>query len=115
MVNEKTGSTRFEMQDLPQEVARRVETMKPGDISEAFVMKDPKRNKDVVAIVRLTKRIDGHRATLSDDFNLVKQMYEASRKDEILRDWVEKKIKDTYVHIEDGWNDCDFRYKGWRR
>lgn len=115
MVNEKTGSTRFEMQDLPQEVARRVETMKPGDISEAFVMKDPKRNKDMVAIVRLTKRIDGHRATLSDDFNLVKQMYEASRKDEILRDWVEKKIKDTYVHIEDGWNDCDFRYKGWRR
>ena len=42
-------------------------------------------------------------------------MYEASRKNEILSDWVEKKIKDTYVHIEEGWDDCDFRYKGWMK
>lgn len=115
MVNHKTGTSRFEMQDLPVEVARHLESMKEGDISEAFVMKDVQRNKDVVAIVRLTKRIDGHRANLSEDFNQLKQMYEASRKNEILSDWVEKKIKDTYVHIEEGWDDCDFRYKGWMK
>ena len=113
MVNQKTGSSRFEMQDLPQEVARHLETMNVGDISEAFIMKDPQRNRDVVAVVRLSRRIEGHRANLSDDFNLLKQMYEASRKDEIIREWVEKKIKETYVRIEDGWNDCDFKYKGW--
>lgn len=113
MVNQKTGSSRFEMQDLPPEVARHIETMKEGDISEAFVMKDPARNKDVVAVVKLSKRIDGHRANLSDDFNRLKEMYEASRKDEIIRDWVENKIKNTYVRIEEGWNDCDFQYKGW--
>lgn len=113
MVNPNTGSTRFEMQDLPQEVARKIETMKVGDISEAFVMKDPKRNKDVVAIVKLTKRYDGHRANLAEDFNLIKGMYEASRKNEILHKWVEKKITETYVRIEDGWGDCDFEYKGW--
>ena len=115
MVNHKTGTSRFEMQDLPVEVARHLESMKEGDISEAFVMKDVQRNKDVVAIVRLTKRIDGDRANLSEDFNQLKQMYEASRKNEILSDWVEKKIKDTYVHIEEGWDDCDFRYKGWMK
>ena len=113
MVNQKTGSSRLEMQDLPQEVARHLETMNVGDISEAFIMKDPQRNRDVVAVVRLSRRIEGHRANLSDDFNLLKQMYEASRKDEIIREWVEKKIKETYVRIEDGWNDCDFKYKGW--
>lgn len=115
MVNQKTGSSRFEMQDLPQEVARHIESMKEGDISEAFIMKDPKRNKDVVAIVRLTKRTDGHRANLSDDYNLLKQMYETHRKDEIISEWVEKKIKETYVRIEDGWDNCDFRYKGWTK
>ena len=113
MVNQKTGSSRFEMQDLPQEVARHIESMKEGDISEAFIMKDPKRNKDVVAIVRLARRTDGHRANLSDDYNLLKQMYETYRKDEIVNEWVEKKIKETYVRIEDGWDNCDFRYKGW--
>lgn len=113
MMNPNTGSTRFEMQDLPQEVARRIETMKEGDISEAFIMKDVRKNKDVVSIVKLTKRIPGHKASLAEDFNMIKNMYEASRKDDIVKKWVEQKIKDTYVRIEDGWKDCDFKYSGW--
>ena len=113
MMNAANGSSRFQMQELPAEVARRVETMKVGDISEPFVMKDPSRNKDVVAIVKLTSRTEGHRANLSDDFNQLKEMYEASRRNEIIRDWVEKKIKETYVRIEDGWQGCDFKYEGW--
>lgn len=113
MMNNQTGSSRFEMQELPVEIARQVEKMEPGDVSEAFIMMDPKRNTEVAAIVRLTSRIPGHRANLSDDYNMIKDMYLAHRKQEILKDWVEKKIKETYVHIEDGWDKCDFEYEGW--
>lgn len=113
MVNPRTGTTRFEMQDLPAEAAMRIESMKPGDISEAFVMKDPARNMDVVAIVKLTERIPGHKASLAEDYNMLKQMYEEHAKLEIIKKWVEKKINETYVKIEDGWNNCDFEYKGW--
>lgn len=113
MVNEMTGGQRFEMQDLPPEVARRVELMQPGDISEAFIMKDSKRNKDIVAIVRLTARVPGHKANLSDDFNMIKQMYEAQRKNEILKEWENQKIKDTYVKIAEGWENCEFEHSGW--
>ena len=76
-------------------------------------MKDVRKNKDVVSIVKLTKRIPGHKASLAEDFNMIKNMYEASRKDDIVKKWVEQKIKDTYVRIEDGWKDCDFKYSGW--
>lgn len=107
------GSSRFEMQELPPEIASRIEKMSPGDISEAFVMKDTKKNKDIAAIVRLTNRVPGHRANLSDDYNMIKEMYENHQRDEILKEWLENKIKDTYVRIEDGWNNCDFHYKGW--
>lgn len=113
MVNPQTGSPRFEMQELPPEVARRIEMMKPGDVSEAFIMKDTKRNKDIVAIVKLTSRVPGHKANLSDDYNMLKEMYEAKRKEEILKEWVERKIKDTYVKIADGWQNCEFEYEGW--
>ena len=113
LVNSLTGSTRFEMQDLPPEIAKRVELMQPGDVSEAFVMKDQKRNKDIVAIVKLTQRVQGHKANLSDDYNMIKEMYERMRKNEILKEWVEQKIKDTYVKIADGWNNCEFEYDGW--
>ena len=113
MVNDANGTTRFEMSELPQEIARAVSTMQPGEISKPFVMKDPKRDRDIVAMVKLTNRIDAHQANISDDYQLIKSMYENARKQEILDNWLEKKIAETYVRIEDGWRGCDFEHKGW--
>ena len=76
-------------------------------------MKDPKRNRDVVAIVKLTRRIPAHKANLSDDYQQIKSMYEASEKARIVKEWTEKRIKDTYVKIEDGWRNCQFTHSGW--
>ncbi|MDE6577377.1 MAG: peptidylprolyl isomerase, partial [Muribaculaceae bacterium] len=94
MINDNDRSSRFEMQELPPEISRRIESMNPGDISEAFVMKNNK-NKDVAAIVRLTNRIPGHRANLADDYNRIKKMYDDHCKEEIRNEWLEKKIKET--------------------
>lgn len=113
MMNPNTGFTRFEMQDLPPEVAAKIEKMQPGEISEAFIMKDESKNRDVAAIVKLTARIEGHKASMQEDYNMLKGMYEAHAKNDILKEWVEKKIKETYVRIEDGWLPCEFRYEGW--
>ena len=107
------GTTRFEMSELPQEIARVVANMNPGDVSEAFVMKDPKHNSDIVAIVKLTNRIDAHTANLADDFQMIKSMYQNHVEGEIVRKWLDKKISETYVRIEDGWRGCDFAHKGW--
>lgn len=113
MVNGETGTTRFEMSQLPQEVAKTVATMQPGEISKPFIMRDPKRDREIVAIVRLTNRIDAHQANLGDDFQTIKDMYENARKQEIVKEWLEKKIEETYVRIEDGWRGCDFQHEGW--
>ncbi len=113
MMNDLTGSTRFEMQQLPPEVALQIEKMQPGEISEAFIMKDERKNQDVAAIVKLTNRIDGHKASMVEDYNMLKEMYINHQQDEILKDWVEKKIKETFVRIEDGWLPCEFQYEGW--
>ena len=113
MVNEETGTSRFEMSQLPQEVAKVVNTMEPGEVSKAFLMKDPKTSQDMVALVKLTARIPGHRANLSDDYQLIKGLYEQSRRQEVLDKWLSEKIKSTYVRIEKGWRDCEFRNAGW--
>lgn len=109
------GTTRFEMQDLPAEIATRIEGMQPGDLSEPFIMTDEKKNQEVAVMVRLHERIPGHNANLSEDYNMLKRMYENHAKEKIIKDWVEKKIKDTYVHISDGWNNCEFHYDGWEK
>ena len=41
MVNPQTGTSRFEMSELPQEVAKAINDMQVGEISKPFVMMDP--------------------------------------------------------------------------
>lgn len=113
MVNPENNTIRFEMSQLPQEVAKKISTMEVGDISEAFVMKDPKRDRDIVALVKLTARIPAHKANLSDDYQVIKGMYENAAKQKMVDEWIQKKINDTYVRIEDNWVDCEFRNPGW--
>ena len=113
MVNSASGTTRFEMKDLPQEVAKVVDRMQVGDVSEAFIMKDPKRDRDIVAIVKLTERIPAHKATHPEDYQTIKGMYENSEKQKMVKKWLSKKIRDTYVKIEDNWSDCEFEHPEW--
>ena len=110
MLNEKTHSGRFEMADLPTEVGKKINTMQPGNISEPFVMINPKTRREQVAIVRLNKRIDGHKADLAEDYMVIKEMCEGRAKEKILRDWVVQKQKSVYVYIEESWRNCDFKY-----
>lgn len=113
MVNAESNTSRFEMSQLPQEVAKKINDMEVGEISDAFVMTDPKRNCDIVALVKLTARIPAHKANLSDDYQTIKGMYENAAKQRMVDEWIAKKIKDTYVKIEDNWIDCEFEHDGW--
>lgn len=113
MVNAENNTTRFEMSQLPQEVAKKINDMEVGEISDAFVMTDPKRNCDIVALVKLTARIPAHKANLSDDYQTIKGLYENAAKQRMVDEWIAKKIKDTYVKIEDNWIDCEFEHDGW--
>ena len=106
------GTPKFEMQELPQEIGKVVYQMQVGDISKPFTMLTDKQ-KDVVAIVKLKARVEGHKANLADDFQAMKQLVESRKREELLNDWIRKKQKTTYVRISEGWRNCDFKYPGW--
>ncbi len=106
------GTPKFEMQELPQEIGKVVYQMQVGDISKPFTMLTDKQ-KDVVAIVKLKARVEGHKANLADDFQAMKQLVESRKREELLNDWIRKKQKTTYVRISEGWKNCDFKYPGW--
>ena len=113
MSNEMTLSSRFELQDLPQEVAKVVYEMNVGEISAPFVMIDKKTGKEVCAIVKLKNRIEGHKANPSDDYQVIKDVMIAKMKQQKLDEWIKKKQETTYVRINENWCDCEFQYPGW--
>ena len=113
MSNEMTLSSRFELQELPQEVAKVIYQMKVGEISDPFVMIDRKTGKEVCAIVKLKTRIEGHKATPTEDYQVVKDVMIAKMKQQKLEEWIKNKQKNTYIRINENWCDCEFQYPGW--
>ena len=105
-------SSKFRMQDLPTEVARVVDTLQVDQISAPFQMVNNK-GKTVVVIAKLKSRTEGHRATITDDFQVMKNVVLAKRRQDYLLDWVKNKLKDTYVWMNERYRDCDFEYQGW--
>ena len=105
-------TSKFRMRDLPTEVARVVDTLKVGEISQAFQMVNSK-GKTVCVIAKLLNRVDAHRATITEDFQAMKDIVLARRKAEYLKDWVQKKIKTTYIRVNDEYRNCNYEYDGW--
>lgn len=113
MTNPNTGSSKFEYQDLPAEVAKQIYAMKEGEISAPFTMIDPTKNKEVCAIVKLKRKTDVHRANLTDDFQAVKSMLEQKLSAEFIHKWILNKQKETYVMIDPEWAGCEFQFPNW--
>lgn len=107
-------TSRFQMNQLPSEVARAVSGLQVGEVSEPFKMVT-ERGKTVCAIVKLRSRTDGHRATITEDFEVMKEKVLERRKDEFIKDWVQEKIRKTYVWINDRYKASGYKYDGWLR
>lgn len=111
--NPNNNTSKFEMQELPPEIAKVVDKMKVGEISDAFTMIPQTTGKEECVIVKLKSRIDGHKATITEDYQSLKGIVMEKRRGEILEKWIKDKQKHTYVRIDDKWKHCTFKYPGW--
>ena len=107
-------SSRFEMQELPPEVARAVDTLQVGEMSAPFTMINS-TGKTVCVVAKLKNRIPGHKADITEDFQRMKDLVLQKRQSDFLHEWVVKKIKSTYVRLNEQYRDCKFEYEGWVR
>lgn len=115
--NKETGetTTRFEMSELSAlspELARTVEKLEVGEISKPFTMINSK-GKTVCAIARLKSRSLTHRASITEDFQVMKGVVEERKGEEVVLNWIKEKQKSTYIRINPDWRDCEFQYEGW--
>ena len=113
-VNNETGEvyTKMEMKELPAEVAKQVGGLQVGELSKPFLMTNSK-GKEVVAIVKLKDKTEGHRATMKDDYQTLQDVVQAKMAEEKIEKWMKEKQKTTYVRINEDWRNCDFKYDGW--
>lgn len=114
MVNQadQNASSRFKLEELPPEIGKLVYTMNVGEVSKPFTMMNAK-DKEVCAIIRVKSKTKAHKANLTDDFQLLKQMVQSAKSEKIIADWIVQKQKKTYVRIDEKWSNCEFQHPGW--
>lgn len=109
-VGKKT--TRFALDELPNEIGRLVYTMKVGELSQPFSMLN-EQGKEICALIRLKTKINAHRANLTDDFQLIKELVLERKREKVIENWIREKQRTTYIRISEQWSNCNFKYPGW--
>ncbi len=111
-VNPATGNTNFRLDQFDTKEYYIMKDLKIGEISESFESTDDKGNL-VYKIIRLKSKTEPHKANLKQDYELLKNMTRQVKQNEIVDEWVEEKIKNTYIRINEPYDECSFRIKGW--
>lgn len=112
MINMQNGSTKFQLQELPAEVAKAIYNMQVGEISQPFTYKDEK-NKERIAIVRLKSKTKAHKAHPDTDYQLLKELVTNIKNKEEIKNWIANKQKETYIYILPQYRDCTFQFPHW--
>ncbi len=113
MVNPEDGTRKFQLGQIPAEIAKAIQNLQEGQFSKPFVMMDDKKGRETIRMVRLLKKHDPHKANVSDDYDMLKSMFEGQKRKEVLDSWIVNKQKELYVVITPDWRRCEFQYPGW--
>lgn len=113
MYNKNKASSYFTLEELPADVARVVDGLAVGDISQPFAWQLD-NGKTVCAIAKLKSRTDAHIATFEDDYETMRTMYQMKLSEERVQAWIKQKQKSTYVRINSDNRNCEFKYPDWQ-
>ena len=115
MADPMTGSSYFEIDQLkPQDYAA-ISNLKTGEISEPIESLDNEgRDGNLVyKIVKVDKIIPAHPATFQSDYTLLLEKATEARRAEAIEEFINSKIKTTYIIIDPLFKDCVFEREGW--
>lgn len=112
LINTKDGSTRFQYDELPQEIINQVSFLNIGEISKPFSFTN-ENGKEIVAIVKIHDKIKAHKASISDDYQTLKMVYTNVKNTQAIQQWIESKIATTYNQLTPAYRTCNFSYPHW--
>jgi peptidyl-prolyl cis-trans isomerase SurA len=107
LINPMTGTTLFEIDQLDPKVSFVTDKLDVGDLS-APVQFQTDDTKDAYRILLLKKRTEPHKANLRQDYDRIQAYALENKKQEVITEWIEDKAGQTYVRINDTYNECKF-------
>ena len=115
MADPNTGSAYFEIDQLkPQDYAA-VQGLQVGEISQPIASLDNEgRDGNLVyKIVRLDRIVPAHAASFEADYTELLELVRNQKTTEAITNFLDEKIKSSYIVIDPLFKDCEFSRKGW--
>ena len=115
MADPASGSTYFEIDQLKPQDYNAIKNLKEGDVSEPFQSLDNEgRDGNLVyKIVKVDKILPAHPASFSNDYTLLQDQARNKLQMDAINNFIDSKIKSTYIIIDPLFEDCDFEREGW--
>ncbi len=107
LVNPVSLDTRFDLTKMDPTLSAQVYNLEEGELSQVLVDRDY-TGKSSFKILTVTKRYKEHPAEFIKDYEKIKELALKEKQIKAISDWQDKKIEETYVKVNDDYNDCDF-------
>ena len=112
LINPVTGTTTFEFDEVSRvdpTLFYVLDKMKPGEISNPVIYQkmDGSQAYRLVYLISVT---EPHKASLELDYQKITSAARAEKEKEIVSDWIQNKIKSTYIRIDSEYESCEFQH-----
>ncbi len=120
MADPNTGSSYFEIDQLKPADYAAIKDLKEGEISEPVESTDNEgyqqghQGNTVYKIIRVDKIVPAHSATFTNDYTELQDRVRNQRQMKAIDEFLEKKIKDTYIVIDPMFKECAFKRDIWK-
>ncbi|HRD39003.1 MAG TPA: peptidylprolyl isomerase, partial [Bacteroidia bacterium] len=111
LINPMTGATKWENEEISQMDQNLVfvfDKMNAGDVSTP-VQYNSMDGKPGYRIITIISRTDPHKINYKDDYAKLLTMATFERQRKLIREWIERRSKVTYIKIDPEYN-CKFEY-----
>lgn len=115
MADPQTGSSYFEIDQLKPQDYNAIKDLQEGDISEPVESLDNegRSGNTVYKIIKVDKILPAHPASFSNDYTLLLNQARQKLQQEAIDNFVDSKIKTTYIVLDPMFEDCVFEREGW--
>lgn len=107
-----TAEARIARANIQGEMAREVNHLKTGEISEPFLTHN-ESGMEEYKIIRIKVFYPKHKANLEDDWQNFELELTREKQMDKLGKWIKEKQANTYIHIDDSYRNGKFKYDGW--
>ncbi len=117
MADQYTGSSYFEIDLLKPQDYNAIKNLEVGDITDPLESLDNEgRNGNTVyKIIKVDKILPAHTATFNHDYDLLLSHAQNEMAMKMIDEFIESKLKSTYIVLDPLFSDCEFSRSGWNK